>query len=528
MKYLLDKFIYKWPVLTLLLFLTILWTGSVEAATPAQIRTVYHTLNPNSVAQQLAFYTLYPQSQEGQNSLQCAWVLLSGRNAPQVPIDALSLNSTTISSIVTLVNKYSPDSVITLSQDELQLIERLACRLPNRKLRGHHVIKESDLLSLPPEQIDLARGLFLAQLDEGGDPNVNEQKTRSYEALIDLMALQILARLPDNASSETKIRAMNDFIFTELGFRFPPQAAHAKNIDVYTFLPSVLDSRRGVCLGVSILYLCLAQRLDLPLEIITPPGHIYVRHPATKDQAEINIETTARGIHIDSEEYLGLNNRSLQKRNIKEVIGLAFFNQASVFWSQNENRKALTAYQRASRYMPDDMLLQELMAYQHILVGNDDEGRKSLEKVRHHLSEHAISQESIPDDYLNGTIDAEGIKAVFMQVDETRESILKKKEALVKTLERYPKFRAGIFHLAVTWLQLHRDGEGLEVLKQYHRLEPEDPTAEYYLTVLSATRMDYNSAWKHFHHLEQILQARNHQPKLLADLRRELNVASPE
>src|SRR5205807_1806234 len=93
-------------------------------------------------------------------------------------------------------------------------------------------------------------------------------------------------------------------------------------------------SRQGVCLGVSILYLCLAQRLDLDLEIITPPGHIYLRYPG-KEQM-INIETTARGINLPSDTYLGINTRKLEKRTLKEVIGMAFFNQASVYWEKGD------------------------------------------------------------------------------------------------------------------------------------------------------------------------------------------------
>ena len=97
----------------------------------------------------------------------------------------------------------------------------------------------------------------------------------------------------------------------------------------------MLDSRRGVCLGVSILYLCLAQRLGVELEAITPPGHIYVRHVAP-DGEIVNIETTARGIDVPSEMYLGMETRKLQKRDIRQVIGLAFMNQAAVSWHRND------------------------------------------------------------------------------------------------------------------------------------------------------------------------------------------------
>ena len=65
------------------------------------------------------------------------------------------------------------------------------------------------------------------------------------------------------------------------------------------------------------------------MEIITPPGHIYVRyHDGDKI---INVETTARGIHLDCKEYLGIDTRSLQVRTLKEVIGMVAFNQVGQF-----------------------------------------------------------------------------------------------------------------------------------------------------------------------------------------------------
>ena len=140
-----------------------------------------------------------------------------------------------------------------------------------------------------------------------------------------------------------KINTINWYLFDELRLRFPPHSLYSEEIDLYTFLPSVLDSRRGVCLGVSTLYLCLAQRLNLNLEIVTPPGHIFVRY----NGGEINIETTARGIHIPTEHYLSVHTRSLQERNIKEVVGLTFFNQASALWQAGKLKEAITAYERA-------------------------------------------------------------------------------------------------------------------------------------------------------------------------------------
>lgn len=287
-----------------------------------------------------------------------------------------------------------------------------------------------------------------------------------------------------------------------------------------------MDSRRGVCLGVSILYICLAQRLAFPLEMVTPPGHIYVRYHAVNKT--INIETTARGIHLDSEEYLGIDTRSLQLRNIKEVIGLAHFNEASVYWQQQKYEKALSAYQRALPYLTHDMLLKELMGYNYIVLGNKEEGEKLLKDVQHYIPEYAVSGETVASDYLNGKMDGEGIKILFMHVDETRKSILEKKEALEKTLEKYPEFREGQLSLAIAWLQLHREGEALDVLKDLHSQDSTNPEVEYYLAALYGQRLDYNKAWEHLRQAEAIANQRNHTPKALKELRRELKAQSPE
>lgn len=493
----------------------------IESLSPSEskIRMLYHSLDPSSLTQHLAFYELYPHSTSGQQALNDIGRLLSHES---IPLDSLNLSlaSSALDAMIQLVNKQTHQDPLLIQEQDFAFFDALAETLPHSKLKGHQAQSEEEIWNLPSEQIDLARGLFLSQF--GND----RKKIKTYEAIIDLMAIQVLARLPLNASPEIKILILNQLIFEEMHFRFPPHSLYAKDIDVYTFLPSVLDSHQGVCLGVSILYLCIAQRLSLPLEMVTPPGHIYIRY-RDKDRL-INIETTARGIHIDSDDYLSINTRSLQERTIKEVIGLAHFNQASVFWQKDEHKKALEAYKKALPYLPDDPFLQELMGYTSIVLGHEAEGKAQLEKIKDYLPEHVVVKETLAEDYLNGKINAEGIKAIFHPVDEERRSVLEKKEKLEKILQTYPHFRAGHFHLAITWLQLHRMGEALTVLNTYHTLENNDPTAHYYSAVLYAQRLDYKQAWKHLRQAERLVQKRNFYPKALKELRRELLSCCPE
>lgn len=493
-------------------------------ASPARVRTLYNSLDPSSLSQQLAFYDLYHSTDEGQQALRNAYFLLN----KEIPVTAGELDRipTTlyaIDAIIALVNKAPDVTSPTLSEGELRVLNTLAGFLPNRNLKGHFAKSEEDVLALPKEEVDLARGLLLSELGNGPEAM---QQIYTYEAALDLMALQILCQVKLDSTPQAKIRAINRFIFGDMGFRFPAHSTYAKEIDLYTFLPSVLDSRRGVCLGVSLLYMCLAQRLNLDLEMVTPPGHIYVRYH--DGDTIINIETTARGVHVDCSEYLSIDARSLQTRSIKQVIGMAHFNQAAVFWEQRNYSKAIASYRHALLYVPNDPLVQELLAYNLILNGELQEGAQLLDKVKDVLPDHAVTKETIAEDYLCGKADAECLEAIFMRVNETRESLIAKQQAIEKTLQKFPQFRAGWFSLAIAWLQLQREGEALEALEKYHKLDPNDATAEYYMTVLFAERYDYNQAWYHLKRAEKLVAERSHNPESLKDIRRKLSLISPD
>lgn len=488
--------------------------------------SLFHSLEPHSVIQHLAFYELYPDTPEGKKAWQRAWELLSQGCTGENPLcnvpPAEGLPPVDIRTIITLVTQRSSHERILLSSTQLTLLQELGKQLPNRKKKGAHIWTKEEVLALPPEEIDLARGLLINQFDQ--DPQA-KQNIQQYEATLDLMALEIRAALPKDATPIQKIDAVNRFIFEEMHFRFPPHSLYAKDIDLYTFLPAVLDSREGVCLGVSILYLCLAQRLDLDLEIITPPGHIYLRY--NKEGKHINIETTARGVNPPSEVYLGINTRSLQERNLKEVIGLAFFNQASVALGVHKYKETVELYEKALAFLPNDPLLKLFLGINYLFIGELGKGRKMLESLRNFTFSYAVSPETMADDYLQGRIDIEGLKSIFVHVDETRNSVIEKQNKLIQILKRYPRFRSGLFQLAITWLQLGRSAEALETLEKYHRLDSRDATIEYYLAMLLVERMDYPRAWAHFHTMEKIVQARNHNPKALQQLKLQLLRHSP-
>ena len=82
--------------------------------------------------------------------------------------------------------------------------------------------------------------------------------------------------------------------------------------------------------------------------------------------------------------------------------------------------------------------------------------------------------------------------------------------------------------LAITYLQLGRSGEGLDILTNYHNLDPTDATVEYYLAALSTERLDYLKAWQYLKQAEILTQKRGHKPKALQSLKSALRNTCPD
>lgn len=512
-----------------LLFSYTLSLSSLPYSSQRSHRQSYARLDPTSIPQQLAFYSLYPTTPEGLEARKRASQLLGGGHPSltHTPPDLtllFELGTREMHSLTHLVHLFSRPGWETespqLSESLLTTIEELASWLPNRVLRGHKVWNQEELLSLDSDEIDLARGMLIMLCQD------DLQTIRQYEAHLDLLALQALARAPLAATPQEKIATLNHYLFDELHLRFPPHSLFAKEIDLYTFLPQVLDSRRGVCLGVSALYLALAQRLDLELEIVTPPGHIYLRY--RQEKGHLNIETTARGVHIESEEYLGVGCYDHHTRALKEVVGMTFFNQAAALWQAKRIEEAIVAYRKARLFMPDDLLCKEFLGYLLCLTGAEEEGHALLQEVVDIPHPYSTSPNSMPRDLLEGRVNPAGVSVVFSHVDETRLSILKKQEELKRVLQDYPDFKQGWFHLAGTYLQLGRGREATETLLHYRELEPEDPLGAYYLAALSAERHDFPTAWKELQEAESLSARFSYLPKALRSLRRGLRLASPK
>lgn len=477
----------------------------------ASSRNLYNGLPQGALTELLVFGVLYPESSESHVALDEAWRLIF-KSSPTSRDDIVRLSRA--SQDLIKISNTSPNSEGTYSQAALDIIETASASLGNRKLKGHCCRSLMDVLMLPPEEIDLARALLLSEKE---DSDLSENHVRNYEAILDWMALLIKAKLPRNPSPDQYINAINDFLFQSLHYRFPAHRKYSKHVEDYSLLGKVIDAHQGVCLGVSLLYGCLAQRLEIPIEFVTPPGHIFLKHGSR------NIETTACGIHIDDENYLGIELDALQKRDMKEAIGLSFINSGSTHW-QNENyEKAIQDYINAKKFMGEDPLLMCLMAFCYYLKGDSEIGKGILSSLKAKMKALPYQPFSVVEDLLAERADAEALKTIYSVVESQRLEQEKQLKRLEETLARCPKFRAAWMQLGMIWMELQRRDKALEAFNSYHALDQKDPTVEYLLAELSFSRQDFIKAWKHLIKTEELCKHRRDQPQQLKELRSALS-----
>src|SRR3989304_634141 len=94
-----------------------------------------------------------------------------------------------------------------------------------------------------------------------------------YLKKIENIIENIKTSLRDETEPEQILKTMNIVLFNELQFKY----VQTGNLE-YISLNKVLDSKVGNCVGLSILYLCIAEGLHLPIYGVSVPEHIFVRY----------------------------------------------------------------------------------------------------------------------------------------------------------------------------------------------------------------------------------------------------------
>jgi len=139
----------------------------------------------------------------------------------------------------------------------------------------------------PPSQ-------FLAELLALGEANAPADRDARLRT-IDTLVARARARMDAGADPAAALAAA---LFEDLGYQ--------RDIDDRspraTLLRSVLDARRGGCVGLGTLFLAAAERAQIPAAGVLVPGHFFVTAPGPDGRAR-NVELLRRGEEMPAAWY---------------------------------------------------------------------------------------------------------------------------------------------------------------------------------------------------------------------------------
>lgn len=190
---------------------------------------------------------------------------------------------------------------------------------------------QAELLPLPPELID------------------------GYMQALDKEASDLLAGVGEPSTPNERLVALNDHFFGSEGF-VPIEDTFGRG---GISLVSVLNDRRGTCVGLAIAYLALAERIGLEAHAVATPDHMFVR--VGLGNRSRNVELLEGGIEIDDDMYRRrhkIDSASIDNgvflRNLteKEVLAHVFVNQGIALSRQGELGRALQRYEQALELTP--------------------------------------------------------------------------------------------------------------------------------------------------------------------------------
>ena len=150
---------------------------------------------------------------------------------------------------------------------------------------------------------------------------------------------------------EDIIRTIRTVIHEEGGYRYTDQVDE-KGVPINPeelFLHGLLNTHKGYCMNLSLLYLILGQKLGLPFYGVALPNHFFVRYEL--EAVKVNVETTEQGVSYPDSFYLqrfgtltgGKNPYFMKNLDTRQTLG-AYFSNVGMVYYQNQNPERAVFY----------------------------------------------------------------------------------------------------------------------------------------------------------------------------------------
>jgi regulator of sirC expression with transglutaminase-like and TPR domain len=224
---------------------------------------------------------------------------------------------------------------------------------------------------------------------------------------VDQLLARLKRRLPDDAAPLARLRALKQFFFSDLSF--------GGNVNDYydpdnSYLNAVLRTRRGIPISLAVLWMELAQGLNLQARGVGFPGHFMLKITLPKGQVVIDPFTgkslsreelserlepykRSSGLVGDFDVPLGLY---LQPASPREIIGRMLRNLKEIHRAQEDWQRAIAVQDRLVTLFPEAWGEHRDRGLAHAEQGNTARAVRDLETYLMH-AEDALDIDAIAE-----------------------------------------------------------------------------------------------------------------------------------
>jgi formylglycine-generating enzyme required for sulfatase activity/regulator of sirC expression with transglutaminase-like and TPR domain len=281
---------------------------------------------------------------------------------------------------------------------------------------------------------------------------------------VEKLTLSAQQKLKGQDKPEDVIQILRTVIHNEGGYGYTEEVDE-RGVPVNPeelFLHGLLNTRKGYCMNLSLLYLILGQKLGLPLHGVALPNHFFVRYEV--EGARINIETTEQGASYPDSFYQqrfgtpGKNQKSYFMKNLdgRQTLGAYFSNVGMVYYQNQKPERAVFYLGLSTSINPQSIDAQNNLA--NIF----SELKKPQEAIKH----YNLALKADP----NNTSTLFNLGLVYMESGDSTMAI----NTFLQVVQIEPGFSPAHKMLANLYLQDNRLTSALLHLKLLARIEPEN------------------------------------------------------
>ncbi|MFQ5882801.1 MAG: SirB1 family protein [Candidatus Methylomirabilales bacterium] len=212
----------------------------------------------------------------------------------------------------------------------------------------------AEMVARSEEKLDLAEAALLIAAEEYPDLDIG-----GYLDRIVAMAKRVEDRVGPELEPLKLIEGINRYLYDEEGFKGNTEDYYdPKN----SFLNEVMDRRKGIPITLSVLYMEIAWRLDLPLVGVGLPGHFIVKYQAA--DREMLIDPFHRGTLLSEEDcqqtldriYEGktsFHRELLAPTPKRQILARMLNNLKGIYLHRKDFPRALAVVERLLLIQPD-------------------------------------------------------------------------------------------------------------------------------------------------------------------------------